>query len=90
MSSTASLSASASVRSTVSPEGAILMDIESGLMFSLNDVRGCIWQHVQEGHSRNEIAQLVSQQYAITFDLALTDVDVFIAALERNHLVMSS
>lgn len=78
---------SPSVRSVVRADGAVLMDTNSGLMFSVNHVGGFIWEQLGTGAGHQQIVELIAQQYDITSAEAQRDVNEFIAELERRHLL---
>ena len=75
------------VRATHSPDGAILLNIRHGQMFRLNLVGSRILELLKQGHSEEEIATEVSQQFAVARDVVVTDLREFLAQLVTHRLV---
>ncbi len=75
------------VRSVVNTDGAILMDVEAGSMFSLNPIGGLIWKRLQEGDTRDEISATISRDFAVPIEQVRADVDSFLSELDRNQLI---
>jgi len=51
------------VRETVNQDGAVLLDIEQGLCFSLNPVGTRIWEMIKDGRSVDEIADALEEEF---------------------------
>jgi hypothetical protein len=75
------------VRETASEDGAVLLDIEQGICFSLNPVGLKIWELLKTHHSVNEIADDLAQDFPISRSQLLFDVVEFLQSLEAKHLV---
>ena len=48
------------VRATCNVDGAVLLDIDKGLCYSLNAVGGRIWQALEAGHGPSSIEDIVA------------------------------
>ena len=77
----------ASVRFVVNDDGAVLMDINSGSIYSLNVVAGFIWNQLTAGRTREEIADALALKCHISKELGLADVENFTIELVRNKLL---
>jgi hypothetical protein len=75
------------VRETVNQDGAVLLDIEQGLCFSLNPVGTRIWEMIKDGRSIDEIADALEEEYRLPRTQLLTDVSDFLKQLENMRLV---
>lgn len=75
------------IRETASEDGAVLLDIEQGICFSLNPVGLKIWNLLKKGYSTDQIADALSQDFQVPRSLLLTDTLEFIHALEKEQLV---
>lgn len=77
------------VRATHGTDGAIVLDIQQGLVFRLNPVGSRILELLKQGHSEEEIATEVSQQFDVSRDVVTADLTEFLANLEKHHLIVS-
>ena len=75
------------VRETVNQDGAVLLDIEQGLCFSLNPVGTRIWEMIKDGRSVDEIADALEEEFRLPRTQLLTDVSDFVNQLENMRLV---
>lgn len=75
------------VRETANQDGAVLLDIEQGLCFSLNPVGSRIWNMLKEGRSVDEIANALEQEFGLPRTQLLADISDFLKQLENMHLV---
>jgi hypothetical protein len=78
---------SGGVRTVVSQDGAVLMDINGGFMFSLNPIGSLIWQQLSDGRSPAQVAEDLTHRFGVSLDQARVDVNGFIGQLEAQHLV---
>jgi len=74
------------VRETVNQDGAVLLDIEQGLCFSLNPVGTKIWEMIKDGRSVDEIADALENEFRLPRTQLLTDVSDFVKQLENMRL----
>ena len=75
------------VRETVNQDGAVLLDIEQGLCFSLNPVGTRIWEMIKDGRSVDEIADALEEEFRLPRTQLLTNVSDFVNQLENMQLV---
>jgi hypothetical protein len=75
------------VRETVNQDGAVLLDIEQGLCFSLNPVGTRIWEMIKDGRSVDEIADTLEEEFRLPRAQMLTDVSDFVTQLNNMRLV---
>jgi len=75
------------VRETASEDGAVLLDIEQGVCFSLNLVGLRIWELLKKRCSLDQIADALGQEFSVPRSQLLSDVSEFIGALEAKHLI---
>ena len=78
---------SPSVRASVSPDGLVLLDIQSGAVLASNHIGGRIWQLLTEHRTRAEIASGIAAEYDVGLDRAENDVASFINMLAARGLV---
>jgi hypothetical protein len=78
------------VRTTITQDGAVLMNIKGGHMVTLNPVGSIIWQQLSEGRSPEGIAVCLAADFGISRELALTDVNEFVRQLEAQQLLLPS
>ena len=75
------------VRTTFTPDGAVLMDIRGGHMITLNPVGSIIWQQLSDGRSAEEIAEHLSSRFSVPREQTLADVNEFFEKLQAQHLI---
>ena len=75
------------VRTTITQDGAVLMNIRGGQMLTLNLTGSIIWQQLADGRSREQIADTFSPRFGISREQALADVNEFLEQLETQHLI---
>ena len=76
-----------SVRETASEDGAVLLDIEQGICFSLNPVGLKIWALLKTHHSVDEIADELAHNFPVSRCQVLSDVIEFLQSLEAKRLI---
>ena len=76
-----------SVRETASEDGAVLLDIEQGICFSLNPIGLKIWELLKTHHSVDEIADELAQSFPVSRSQLLSDVVEFLQSLEAKRLI---
>jgi len=75
------------VRETASEDGAVLLDIEQGICFSLNPIGLKIWELLKTHHSVDEIADDLAQDFPVSRSQLFSDVVEFLQALEAKRLI---
>ena len=84
---TAELATAPGVREVTSEDGAVLLDVEQGICFSLNPVGLTIWELLKKGCSIDQIADELGQEFPVSRPQLVSDAREFIAALEEKHLI---
>jgi len=84
---TSAIKVAQGVRETVSQDGAVLLDINQGLCFSLNPVGTRIWRMLKEGRSQDEITDSLEEEFRLPRAQLLGDIRNFLAQLESMKLV---
>jgi hypothetical protein len=78
---------SAQVRSTHNQDGAVVLDILHGQMFRANFVGSRILEFLKQGRTEAQIADELSDEFGVSRETARTDVQEFLAHLEKHHLL---
>ncbi len=78
------------VRETASEDGAVLLDIEQGICFSLNPVGLKIWELLKKRCSIDQIADALARDFAVPRSQLLSDVVEFLRSLEAKRLIHRS
>ncbi len=78
---------SETVRSTHSQDGAIVLEVQRGQMFSLNFVGSRILELLKSGYSELEIVDKIGREFGVRRDLAENDVREFLQTLKERQLV---
>ena len=74
-------------KASISSDGLVLLDVNGGVVLASNLVGARIWQHIEQGDTTQEIAQLLVAEYGISDARAQADVAAFIDALLVRRLV---
>jgi hypothetical protein len=85
--STTELAIAPGVREVASEDGAVLLDVEQGVCFSLNPVGLKIWELLKKGCSLEQIADALGQEFPVSRPQLVSDAGEFIAALEAKQLI---
>ena len=75
------------VRSTHNQDGAIVLDIRQGQMFTINFVGSRILELLKNGSSESVIVDEISRGFSVSRELAENDVREFLQTLKTCHLV---
>ena len=75
------------VRSTHSQDGAVVLDILHGQMYRLNLVGSRMLELLKQGHTEREIAEQLSQEFRVGRETVASDLQEFLAHLEKHHLL---
>ena len=67
---------------------AVLLDIESGEYFALNDVGGLVWDLCDGSRSVADLADLISAEFEVDKSTALTDALELLESLAGVGLVV--
>ncbi len=77
------------VRTTITQDGAVLMNIKGGHMVTLNPIGSIIWQQLSDRRSPEQIAAHLASEFGIPREQASADVSEFLEQLEAQHLIES-
>jgi hypothetical protein len=77
------------VRSTHERDGAIILDIHHGQMFTLNIVGSKILGMLERGWPETKIVEEISRAFEMRFDIVERDVREFLECLEKHQLLQS-
>lgn len=84
---TRSIRLAPSVRSAFSPDGAVLMEITNGMMYTSNPVGGRILELLARGVSLDETVSTISAECNAPRALVLRDVQAFTEELRGYGLI---
>jgi hypothetical protein len=77
------------VRSTHDRDGAVILDIHHGQMFTLNLVGSKILEMLERGCPETQMIEEISRKFRIRPDIVERDVREFLECLEKHRLVES-
>lgn len=69
-------------------EQSVLMDINSGMYFALDEVGSKIWDYLKAELDYNSIIQSISNEYEIDSNVIAEDLDIFINNLKNSNLII--
>jgi hypothetical protein len=75
------------VRSTHNPDGAVVLDIHQGQMFTLNVVGSKILAMLERGCPETQMVEEISGKFRIRRDIVERDVREFLECLEKHRLL---
>src|SRR4051812_37953944 len=75
------------VRTSHGPNGATVLDIRLGQMFTINAVGSKVLKFLECGAQESEIIDRVCQDFGVSKQTAGSDVREFLLALEQNGLI---
>ncbi|HWR15469.1 MAG TPA: PqqD family protein [Terriglobales bacterium] len=75
------------VRSTHGQDGAVVLDIDQGQMFSVNLVGSKILELLELGKTEPEIVNAICQEFKADRDIVQNDVGEFIHSLKLHKLL---
>lgn len=81
---------SGSARLSKSPDGGILLDVDRGLIFSLNSVGRRIVELLQQGKDATSIAETIRREFQVSEEIARTDIAEFFITLRELGVVNDS
>jgi hypothetical protein len=71
-------------------EGAVLLNIETGFYYSLNEPGAEIWRRLDAAESANDLAERLRERFEVEPERAAAAATGFVAELEREGLVARS
>jgi len=75
------------IRSTHTPDGGIVMDVDSGRMFSLNSSASVMFQLLTSGLEERSIVDELVRRFGIPAAVAKRDLNEFRTALNSHALI---
>jgi Coenzyme PQQ synthesis protein D (PqqD) len=81
------LAISKTIRRTQTPDGAVLLDVERGQMFSLNPIGTKILELLDEGHDEAQISEHMSAVFGVAIETVRVDVRDFLEALSGHEIL---
>lgn len=86
----ASTKLASTVRAAFTEDGAVVMEIKKGLMYSSNPVAGRMLELLQAGKSNEEISCIVAAECSADIGLVDSDLKEFISTLEEFGIAEAS
>lgn len=68
----------------------VILHLDDGLYYSLNEVGACIWQLVQEPRSVDELVEAITSKFDVKREQCLADIEALVADLAAHQLVTVS
>jgi hypothetical protein len=75
------------VRETASEDGAVLLDIQQGICFSLNPVGLRVWTMLKQQFSLDQMADSLQRDFHAPRLELVADICEFVRQLEAKHLI---
>lgn len=66
----------------------VVLQVESGIYYGLDEVGVAIWTYLQEGRTFKEIVECIQQDYDVSAEQLTEDVKELIATLQRENLIV--
>ena len=66
----------------------IVMNLEQGMFFGLQDVSFDIWKSLDECKNIDEIANYIVERYKVSYDEVIDDVEIIIKEMNKNGMVI--
>ena len=84
------MTASTNVRSTVTEEGVVLLDVSSGKIFHSNQVGSRVWVKLQEGSPLSKIVDEISAEFNAPREQVEADVHEYVKSLKTGGLIVEN
>lgn len=81
------MTASSNVRSTVTDEGVVFMDVSNGNIFHSNPIGARVWTNLQEGLPVSKIVDEISVEFNAPREQVEADVREYLESLKARGLV---
>jgi len=69
---------------------AILINLGTGIYYSLDDVASSVWSSIEQGATTEQVAAQVCAQFDCSSERALADVPEFLATLHAEGLIRTA
>lgn len=83
------LKPSQSVKVAKNNDGAVLLDVQQGLCFSLNPIGLRIWELLSDNFTLQEMAEKIAGEYHVPLAAVLQDVADFTNSLRAKRLLIT-
>jgi hypothetical protein len=84
------MTASTNVRSTVTDEGVVLLDVSSGKIFHSNPVGSRVWVKLQEGLPMSNIVDEITAEFNAPREQVEADVQEYVQSLKTGGLIVEN
>ncbi len=84
------MTASTNVRSTVTDEGVVLLDVSSGKIFQSNPVGARVWIKLQEGSPLSKIVDEIAAEFNAPREQVEADVLEYVTSLKTGGLIVEN
>jgi hypothetical protein len=84
------LTISRSARLSKSPDGGVVLDVDRGVIFSLNSVGARIVELLQQGKDAMSVVEAIRREFRVPEEIATKDVADFFVILREQHLLNDS
>jgi hypothetical protein len=68
-------------------EEMVLLNLESGLYYSLNSLGVFVWPYIQQGATADAVAEAIVSEYEVDRDVAAADLNAFLGQLAEWGLI---
>jgi len=75
------------IRAATDADGAVLLNVATGAVFSLNEVGGRIWAMIEQGLPRQSIFVSLAAEFDVPEEQLENDLNLFLEQLESKGLV---
>lgn len=78
------------IRATTNEDGAVLLDIEKGVCYSLNSVGARIWRTIESKKGRataKSILDALESQFVVSHEELARDTDEYLRSLQEKGLI---
>jgi hypothetical protein len=82
------LRVSTAVRSSISSDGLLLLDLRGGLVLASNPIGARIWHLLEQQCARGDIARQIADEYGVAIERVERDVATFVETLVSRGLVL--
>jgi hypothetical protein len=84
------MTASTNVRSSVTDEGVVLLDVSSGKIFHSNPVGSRVWIKLQEGSPLSRIVDEIAAEFNAPPGQVEADVQEYVTSLKAGGLIVEN
>lgn len=77
------------VRSTHGRDGAIVLDVNQGLMFNVNPVGSMVIELLERGSTETEVVSVICREFNVSQKMVQGDIREFIESMKQHRLIDS-